>query len=81
MSIPQLLAEAIDEFPPWLKLMVTTRPHDRILPIFQSAQRCHLGESLDVQQEDVRRYIGDRFAEPKLSALVGAEARHARHAQ
>jgi len=73
MSIPQLLAEAIDEFPSWLKLMVTTRPHDRILPIFQSAQRCHLGDSLGVQRDDVRRYITDRLAEPKLSALVGSE--------
>ena len=73
MSIAQLLAEAIDEFPSWLKLIVTTRPHDRILPIFQAAQRCHLGDSLDVQREDVRRYIADRLAEPKLSALVGSE--------
>jgi hypothetical protein len=73
MSIPQLLAEAIDEFPSWLKLMVTTRPHDRILPIFQSAQRRHLGESLGVQREDVRCYITERFAEPKRSMLVGPE--------
>jgi hypothetical protein len=73
MSIPQLLAEAVAEFPSWLKLMVTTRPHDRILPIFQSAQRCHLGESLGVQREDVRCYITERLAEPKLSALIGSE--------
>ena len=30
-SIPQILAEAMDEFPSWLKLIVTTRPHDRNL--------------------------------------------------
>lgn len=72
-SIPQILAEAMDEFPSWLKLIVTTRPHDRILPIFQFAQRCHLGESLDAQREDVRCYIAKRFAEPKLSTLVSPD--------
>jgi TIR domain len=73
-SIPQLLAEAMDEFPSWLKLIVTTRPHDRILPIFQFAQRFHLGESVGAQREDVRRYIVNRFAEAKLSGLVGLDA-------
>jgi TIR domain/AAA ATPase domain len=73
-SIPQLMAEAIDEFPSWLKLIVTTRPHDRILPIFQFARRCHLGESVGAQREDVRRYIAKRVAEPKLSAVVGLDA-------
>ena len=35
-TIPQLLAGALDEFPSWLKLMVTTRPHDRVLAMFQA---------------------------------------------
>jgi hypothetical protein len=74
MSIPELLADAMDEFPSWLKLIVTTRPHDRILPIFQFAQRFHLGESVGRQREDVRRYIAKRLAELKLSRLPGLDA-------
>jgi hypothetical protein len=79
-SIPQLLAGALDEFPPWLKLMVTTRPHDRVLAMFQAAQRCPLDESLDAQQADVRRYIEGRFAELKLAALIGSDAAAREHA-
>jgi hypothetical protein len=43
MTIVQLLARAIGEFPPWLKLIVTTRRDDRVLPLFQDADRCFLG--------------------------------------
>ena len=70
MTIPRLLAEAVDEFPSWLKLMVTTRPHDRVLAMFQAAQCCELDQSVDAQQADVRRYIEQRFGEPKLAPLV-----------
>ena len=74
-SIPQLLSEAMPNFPRWLKLVATTRPHDRVLPLFQSAEECLLGESVDKQQEDLRNYLGKRLSAPKLrAALAGGVA-------
>ncbi|MGE0650695.1 MAG: TIR domain-containing protein [Alphaproteobacteria bacterium] len=63
-SIPRLLAGAVRSFPPWLKLMVTTRPHDRVLPLFQDAEHCVLGGDVAAQQDDVRRFIDRRLAVP-----------------
>jgi hypothetical protein len=60
-SIPQLLSEQLDNFPPWLKLVVTTRQHDRVLSWFQHAERCVLGDSESRQEADLREYIARRL--------------------
>ncbi len=79
MSIPQLLSQALGDFPPWLKLVVTTRRDDRIVPRFQQAERCLLGASLAAQREDLRQYVEDRMADLLLGARLGAdEAGHRR---
>lgn len=73
MSIPQLLSQALGDFPPWLKLVVTTRRDDRVVPRFQRAERCFLGESIAAQREDLRHYVEDRIADPLLRARLGAD--------
>jgi hypothetical protein len=66
ITIPQLLAQASHDFPPWLKLIATTRRDGRVLPLFQSAERCFLGEAVATQREDVHRFVERRFAELNL---------------
>jgi hypothetical protein len=71
MTIPRLLAQAIGDFPPWLKLVVTTRRDDRIIPLFQHAERCFLGDAAGAQRDDLRNYVERRFATPELRSVVG----------
>jgi len=73
MSIPRLLAQAIDEFPPWLKLIATTRRDDRVLPLFQHAERCFLGGGVAEQRDDLRNYVERRLAELDLGAPAGTD--------
>jgi hypothetical protein len=70
--IPELLAEQLCRFPPWLKLLVTTRRDERV-PRFQSARRCGLTGSEAEQQDDVKQYVERRLAEPELSARFAGE--------
>ncbi len=72
-SIPRILSEALENFPPWLKLFATTRPHDRVLPLFQSAEECLLGESVAAQREDLRDYLGERLSSAKLGGELAAD--------
>jgi hypothetical protein len=71
ITIPQLLAQASEEFPPWLKLIATTRRDGRVLPLFQYAERCFLGEAVAAQREDVLRYLELRVAELDLGTALG----------
>jgi hypothetical protein len=71
ITIPRLLAQASDEFPPWLKFVATTRRDDRVLPLFQHAERCFLGGTVAAQREDLSHYVEQRFAELGLGAAVG----------
>ena len=70
VSIPRLLAGALQSFPPWLKLVVTTRPHDRVLPLFQDAEQCVLGEVVAAQRDDLRHFIGQRLVRPGADATA-----------
>lgn len=72
LSIPELLGQALafGKFPPWLKLLVTTRPHGRIEKLFGGAETCVLGESIEDQRADLRAYIELQLAEPALAAII-----------
>ena len=71
ITIPQLLAQASEDFPPWLKLIATTRRDGRVLPLFQNAERCFLGEAVAAQRADVLSYVERRFAELSLGSVPG----------
>jgi len=72
-SIPLLLAGALKDFPPWLKLIATSRPDDRVGPLFQDAERILLAGSEAEQREDLRRYIERRLS-TDVPASVGPGA-------
>ena len=74
ISIPRLLAQASDEFPPWLRVVATTRRDNRVLPLFQHAERCFLGAAVAAQRDDVRGYVERRFAELNLTDRLGSSA-------
>jgi hypothetical protein len=74
VSIARLLAQAMRHFPPWLKLLVTTRPHDRVLPLFQAAERCQIDGSVAAQRGDVEAFVVRRLGEAKLAARLGGAA-------
>jgi hypothetical protein len=70
VSLPLLLARSLDEFPAWLKLLVTTRPHERTQRLFGTAETCSLAGAAEQQRSDLRRYIEQRLAEPGVAAAL-----------
>jgi hypothetical protein len=77
-SLPQLLAGALEEFPPWLKLLVTTRPQGSVQRLFHGAETCRLDAEGEAQRGDVRAYLDLRLAGEAFAAtLADAAARAA----
>jgi hypothetical protein len=66
VSLPQLLSDTLAEFPDWLKLLVTSRPHEDIRGRFRTAQVCTLSAAAEAQRMDLRTYIEQSLAEPEL---------------
>jgi hypothetical protein len=81
ISVPQLLSQALDQFPPWLKLIATTRRDQQVLTQFQGVDQCFLGASIDAQQQDLRQYVESRFAQPELRKQCPNEAERLRIAK
>ena len=75
ISIPQLLASMLEEFPEWLKLLVTTRPQARIQRLFRSAEVCVLDRTIEDHRMDVRAYVEKRLSQSSLPATFIASAR------
>ena len=73
-TIAQLLAEQLENFPPWLRLMLTTRRDDRILPLFGDVERCFLGDSVAQQQEDLRAHVERSLADAGRYGAIAADA-------
>jgi hypothetical protein len=61
ISIPQLLARALPDFPPWLKLIATTRHDDRIATLFQDAEIVRLSTDDPLQRADVAAFLDKHF--------------------
>lgn len=72
-TLPDLLAGAIGEFPDWLKLVVTSRPHAHVRRLFRQAEICSLGGEEGEQRADLRDYVERRLAEAGLSRNFGAD--------
>jgi hypothetical protein len=56
-SIPFLLARALADFPPWLKLVVTTRRDGRLSTLFRDAEHIRLSDEDPRQRRDVASFI------------------------
>jgi hypothetical protein len=72
ISLPLLLVQSLEEFPGWLKLLVTTRPHERIQRLFRMAETCSLDTLAAEQRTDLRHFVEQRLA--AIDAADRAEA-------
>lgn len=61
VSVPQLLADALEDFPPWLKLLVTTRPYQHVQGLFSQAETCVLDQDNNEHLSDLSAYIARRL--------------------
>jgi len=72
-SLPQLLAGAVDELPPWLRLMVTSRPQTDVQRLFPSAEFCLLDGEIEEQRADIRAYLQRRLGGAMLAKAIGVD--------
>ena len=70
LSIPAVLRRILPDFPSWLRLVVTTRDDQRIMPLFPDAEIVRLSSDETRQDADITLFVASRFAEPELSALA-----------
>lgn len=75
-DFPDLLADAVDAFPSWLRLIVTTRPDDALLARFRinGADRDHLEARGEANLADVHAYVEERVA--RLGKAGSSDATH-----
>ncbi|MDT5348772.1 MAG: hypothetical protein QOH91_2059 [Mycobacterium sp.] len=76
-ALPVLLAGALPQFPSWLKLVVTSRPHHQIRGLFGGAEWSSLSDGSASSQDDLRALVARRLAEPSITHIVGADQRDA----
>jgi TIR domain/NACHT domain len=75
VSIPVLLSAALPAFPRWLKLLVTTRPEQRVQRLFDGAETCVLGLDNHDHVGDLRTFVASRLERPALSGVIGPAER------
>jgi TIR domain/NACHT domain len=68
LSIPLLLARALPDFPPWLKLVVTTRRDARLNMLFQDAEHVGLSDDDPLQRKDVAGFLAKHFDTGAITA-------------
>ena len=69
VSVPLLLAGALEEFPRWLKLLITSRPYQDVRLLFPEAERCVLGQSNQHHLADLRAFIANRLDDSEPSGV------------
>jgi hypothetical protein len=77
IALPDLLAKALPLFPSWLKLVVTSRPHNSVQQLFDGAERCALNDSGGHNREDVRAFVARRLTEPSMAHVIDGDQRDA----
>lgn len=80
VTIPRLLSQALEDFPSWLKLVITARRDDRV-PRFASAERYVLTGEAAEQKEDLRCFIERRLLDPALRSVCRDDGQQRRLAQ
>jgi len=74
--LARLLAERLDDLPPWLRLVLSTRPEPEILDLFSRFRPHAIDAARAENRADVAAYLARRLAEPVLAerlAAAGAE--------
>ena len=77
LPIPQLLARALVDFPPWLRLVVTMRRHERLSALFQHAAHIGLHDGDSRQRQDVAAFLAKHFEAGRPSGEAASDADHA----
>lgn len=75
LTIPQMLARALPDFPDWLKLVVTTRRDPRIAALFHDAETIRLDGDDAHQRADVAAYLTAKLADANPDAAAPIQAR------
>jgi WD40 repeat protein len=70
-TIVDLLATRMQRFPPWLRLVATTRPEPRVLRRLRGLTATVLHADDPRNARDVRRYVEQRLGEPPLRRAIG----------
>jgi hypothetical protein len=77
VSLPTLLADALPDFPAWLKLAVTSRPHPEVRPMFPTAELCSLDASGPDNRHDLRAYVASALEAPDMRNVIDTSQRDA----
>jgi hypothetical protein len=73
-AIPSLIAQALRDFPPWLKIIVTMRRSDRLHAQFADAEFIRLEADDPAQRADVAAYLEKRFGAADPNDAGAAQA-------
>ncbi len=66
-NIVDLLASRLDRFPPWLKIVATTRNEAPVLNRLRGLRAEEINAMSPENLDDIRRYIGHRLDSPNLA--------------
>ncbi len=73
-TIVDLLADRLDRFPPWLRIVATTRNDASVLRRLRGIRHVELDVHSDANVEDVKAYVRMRATEPGLSSLLAGDS-------
>lgn len=66
------LLNRVDDLPPWLRLIVTSRPDDRVLVKFEPLKPYQIQDSLKENLEDIQEYVKKRIYCPSFQEHISA---------
>ena len=69
------LLAGLHNLPPWVRIILTSRPEDRVLSYFADAPTHVVAAESHLNREDLRRYVRYRAGKPALSARIQAASR------
>jgi hypothetical protein len=73
LTIPRLIARALPDFPPWLKVIVTMRREDRLRAQFADAEFIALDPNDPLQRADIGSYLEQRLQGRTLDEVAAAQ--------
>jgi hypothetical protein len=65
-----MLASRLQRFPPWLRLVATTRPEPTVLRRLRALKTRTIDAEAPQNRTDVRRFIGKRLTKPRLEGAI-----------
>jgi len=71
-TIPSLIAQALRDFPPWLKIILTMRRNDRLHAQFADAMFIRLDGDDPAQRADIAAYLEKQLGAASATASAGA---------